>query len=205
MIDPVISHLGQYLRLLDELQLDLKAVLMSDLRNHDMAVLTQLQAETGCDVWLAQPETFDGPDKELEDGGLVMVGALDISVVHTPGHTQDSFSFHVDAGGQGLIFTGNTLLIRGCGRTDLPSSDAGQLFDSLHEKLLFLPNETIVCPGSDDKGWTVSSIGEEKQHNPCLQITDRQAFIDFRHDLDKTQSSCIDIESPASSDGGKPH
>ncbi len=203
IIDPVLGQVEQYIRLLDELDLNLKAALDTHVHADHITALGRLRELTHCETWLGNAGDVDCSDNPLDDGGLVMVGDIDISVVYTPGHTNDSYSFHVDAGGQGLIFTGDTLFIRGTGRTDFQNGDAGQLYDSLHEKLLLLPNDTIVCPGHDYKGWTVSTIGEEKKHNPRLQIKDRNEFIEFMANLNLPDPKYMDVAVPTNQSCGK--
>lgn len=179
LIDPVLNNVNQYLQLMNELGLTLKAALDTHSHESRKTALYTLHEQTQCAIWAGNKVDANGVNKGLEDGGLVMVGAIDISVVYTPGHTQDSYSFHVSADGNGLLFSGDTLLIRGVGDVTASSSDAGKLFDSLHSKLLFLPGHTILCPGHDYSGNTVSNIAEERAHNPCLQLSERADFIEY--------------------------
>lgn len=179
LIDPVFTNIDHYLQLMNELGLTLKAVLGTRSDKKLEIALSALHKRTQCLVSAGNKTDASGINEGLEDGGLVMIGALDISVVYTPGHTKDSYCFHVSVDGNGLLFSGDTLLIRGVGDMRTSNSDAGQLFDSLHSKLLFLPGHTILCPGHDYQGNTVSNMAEESAHNPCLQVKERVDFIQF--------------------------
>ena len=133
----------------------------------------------------------------LEDGKLIQVGNIAIKVLFTPGHTNDSFSFIVEDDGQTYLFSGDTLLIRGTGRTDFQSGSPDELYDSLHEKLLTLPDNTLVYPGHDYKGWTVSTIGEEKHANPRLEPATKEAFTELMNNLDLPDPKMMDVAVPA--------
>jgi len=203
IIDPVKTQMPYYLQLLQELDLNLIAALDTHVHADHISALSDLREVTGCKTWLGLEGEVSCADHFLEDGGLVMVGDIDISVIATPGHTNNSFCFHVDADGNGLLFSGDTLLIRGTGRTDFQSGSAADLYESLHSKLMLLPDHTILCPGHDYKGWTVSSIGEERKHNPRLQINDKQAFIAYMDNLDLPDPKFMDVAVPANEHCGK--
>lgn len=203
LIDPVVGNIEQYTQLMQELGLSLKAALDTHVHADHITALGKLRELTKCETWVGNKGDVDCADNGLEDGGLVMIGDIDISVIYTPGHTNDSYSFHVSADGNGLLFSGDTLFIRGTGRTDFQHGDAGQLYDSLHEKLMLLPDHTIVCPGHDYKGNTVSTVGEERAHNPRLQIKQRDEFITFMANLDLPNPKYMDVAVPANLACGK--
>ncbi|MCK5880640.1 MAG: MBL fold metallo-hydrolase [Sinobacterium sp.] len=203
IIDPVVGNVDHYLQLIKELGLTLKVALDTHVHADHITALGKLRELTQCATRVGNKGDVDCADDGLEDGGLVMIGDIDISVIYTPGHTNDSYCFHVSSEGNGLIFSGDTLLIRGNGRTDFQNGDAGQLFDSLHSKLMLLPDSTIVCPGHDYKGNTVSSIGEERLHNPRLQIKERADFIEFMGNLKLANPKYMDVAVPANLACGK--
>ncbi|MCK9992678.1 MAG: sulfur dioxygenase, partial [Alphaproteobacteria bacterium] len=120
--------------------------------------------------------------------------------LYTPGHTDESYSFLMDD----RVFTGDTLLIRGTGRTDFQNGDARAQYDSLFNKLLKLPDETLVYPGHDYKGWTVSTIGEEKRYNPRLQVSSVEAYVNIMNDLKLPNPKYMDVAVPANLACGQP-
>lgn len=203
LIDPVLSRVDQYIQLMSELNLELKSALDTHVHADHITALGKLRELTDCQTWVGNMGEIACATNALEDGGLVMIGDIDISVIYTPGHTSDSYSFHVSSDGNGLLFSGDTLLIRGTGRTDFQNGDAGLLYKSLHEKILLLPENTIVCPGHDYNGNTVSTIGEEKNHNPRLAIANRDEFIEFMSNLKLANPKFMDVAVPANLACGK--
>ena len=203
IIDPVLGQVDLYIQLLKELDLNLVAALDTHVHADHITALGKLRELSECKTWVGNTDEIACADHALEDGGLVLVGDIDISVIYTPGHTSDSYSFHVAADGNGLLFSGDTLLIRGTGRTDFQNGSAATLYESIHNKLLLLPDNTIICPGHDYKGWTVSTIGEEKAHNPRLQIKDKQAFIEHMDNLNLPNPKFMDVAVPANLACGK--
>jgi glyoxylase-like metal-dependent hydrolase (beta-lactamase superfamily II) len=117
--------------------------------------------------------------------------------MYTPGHTDDSYSFYLKANGVGRVFTGDTLLIRGTGRTDFQNGNASDQYRSLFNRLLKLPDETWVYPAHDYKGWTISTIAEEKTHNPRLQVADEQAYVQLMGSLNLPSPALMDVAVPA--------
>jgi glyoxylase-like metal-dependent hydrolase (beta-lactamase superfamily II) len=132
-------------------------------------------------------------DVPLQPGEVVRVGELTITALATPGHTDDGMSFVVP----GHVFTGDTLLIRGCGRSDFQNGDAGQLHDSITRQLFALPDETVVLPGHDYRGMTTSTIGEERRHNPRLAGQTREQFITLMGELRLAPPRRLDEAVPA--------
>jgi sulfur dioxygenase len=204
LIDPVDTELSLYSRLLEEL--DLKLVLALDTHVHadHVTALGLLREKTGCATMVGSEGEVDCASAGLEDGQLLEVGDIVIRVLFTPGHTNDSFSFIVADDGATYLFSGDTLLIRGTGRTDFQNGSAADLYDSLHNKLLTLPDETLVYPGHDYKGWTVSTIGEEKINNPRLEPPTKDAFIELMDNLDLPNPKMMDVAVPANRACGMP-
>ncbi len=138
------------------------------------------------------------PDQKVGQGDVLEIGDIRIHVLETPGHTNTCLSFH--AGDK--VFTGDALLIRGCGRTDFQSGSAARLYDSITQRLFSLPDETLVYPGHDYNGFTISTIGEEKRCNPRLALS-RQDFIDHMNSLKLPNPRRMDVAVPANLACGK--
>jgi len=202
LIDPVDVHHDMYLRLLMELGLKLTVALDTHVHADHVTALGLLRESTGCATMVGFEGEVDCASEGLEDGKIINVGAVAINVIFTPGHTDDSFCFLVKDGDQNYLFTGDTLFIRGTGRTDFQNGDAGQLYDSLHQKVLTLPGNTLVYPGHDYKGWTVSTIGEELRANPRLEPETRDAFIELMDNLDLPDPKMMDVAVPANRECG---
>lgn len=138
--------------------------------------------------------------RAFSEGDMLKTYGVRIEALYTPGHTDDSYSFAM----KDRVFIGDTLLIRGTGRTDLQNGDAGAQYDSLFGKRLTLPEDTLVYPAHDYAGQTRSSIGEEKWHNPRLQAKSRKAYIDQMNALDLDPPRLIDVAVPANRACGLP-
>lgn len=195
LIDPVIEQVPRYLQLLNELQLTLIAALDTHVHADHVTALGTLRQHTHCQTYVGNPGEVTCADHALQDGMQLNIGSLTIQVLFTPGHTDDSYCFYLAQ--QGLLFTGDTLLIRGTGRTDFQNGNPQQLYHSLHQVLLQLPPETQVYPGHDYKGWTQSTLAEEKQHNPRLQFNTVETFSDHMNNLNLPSPKLMDIAVPA--------
>jgi glyoxylase-like metal-dependent hydrolase (beta-lactamase superfamily II) len=197
LIDPVDTELELYLRLLKELDLRLVTALDTHVHADHITALGMLRERTDCITMVG----FDGEvgcaSEGLEDGKVIKVGNIVIDVLYTPGHTDDSFSFVVRDGATTYLFSGDTLLIRGTGRTDFQNGDPSQLYASLHQRLLLFPDDTRVYPAHDYKGWTVSTIGEEKRANPRLEPATEAAFIELMNNLNLPNPKMMDVAVPA--------
>jgi glyoxylase-like metal-dependent hydrolase (beta-lactamase superfamily II)/rhodanese-related sulfurtransferase len=138
-------------------------------------------------------------DLHVEDGHTLPLGNLRLTILHVPGHTRDSMAVHIDD----RVFTGDTLLIGGTGRSDLPSGDPDQLYDSLFGKLLSLPDETLVFPAHDYKGREHSTIGDERANNPRLQKTGRKEFVELMNGLNLAAPTHLTEALRTNMSGGK--
>jgi glyoxylase-like metal-dependent hydrolase (beta-lactamase superfamily II) len=196
-IDAVKSELDNYLKLLTELDLKLVCVLDTHTHADHITAAGALRTVTGALTLLGEQADSFCVSKALHDGDKINVGNITINALHTPGHTSDSYSFILEDQHQTYAFTGDTLLIRGTGRTDFQNGNAAQQFQSLKEKLLTLPNNTWVYPGHDYKGWTCSTIGEEKAHNPRLQVEDVNAYVALMSNLKLPNPTLMDVAVPA--------
>ena len=193
LIDPVLENTGQYVRLIEEL--DLKLVLAVDTHIHadHVTALGALRDRTGCATTMGDMTRAECVSIQFREGEKLQVDNLHLDILYTPGHTDDSYSLLLPD----RVFTGDTLLIRGTGRTDFQNGDPAAQFDSLFGKLLRLPGDTRVYPAHDYKGMTVSTIGEEKLHNPRLQVSSKQAYIDQMNALELDDPLLMDIAVPA--------
>ena len=135
--------------------------------------------------------------EHVHDGDLINVDGVKLGALYTPGHTDESFSFVLTPSQPQAVFTGDVLLIRGTGRTDFQNGDAGKSWDSIFDKLFRLPDDTLIYPAHDYKGWTVSSIGEEKRHNPRLANTTRAQYIELMNGLVLSNPKLMDVAIPA--------
>lgn len=178
LIDPVMERIDRDLRLLEELNLKLKYTLDTHVHADHITGSGLLREETGCQTAVAASNHVECIDSELEDGEILNLSALGVKVIATPGHTDGCLSFLIE----NCLFTGDSLFIRGSGRTDFQNGDAGTLYDSVIGRLFTLPDDTWVFPGHDYKGQTRSTIAEEKLFNPRFTLT-REAFIEHMKNL----------------------
>ena len=197
LIDPVKTELMGYLNLLADLDLKLISVLDTHTHADHITAAGALRAETGAVTLLGEQANSFCVSRALHNGDQIAVGKLSIKALHTPGHTDDSYCFILEDKGQTYAFTGDTLLIRGTGRTDFQNGSAAEQYASLFEHLLKLPDNAWVYPGHDYKGWTVSTIAEEKAHNPRLQVKDLAAYVDLMDNLKLPSPKQMDIAVPA--------
>jgi len=199
LIDPVLEQVERDLRMVSELGLKLTRVLETHVHADHVTGAGKLRELTGARV-AASPSGAPCVDEQVKDGDVLALGGLRVEVIATPGHTDDSLSFRVG----NKLFTGDALLIRSCGRTDFQNGNAGQLYDTITGKLFTLPEETEVYPGHDYAGLTMSTIGEEKRHNPRLAGRSREWFIEFMNSRKLAPPKKLDIAVPANRACGKP-
>ena len=197
LIDTVKTELDMYLTLLTELDLKLTCVLDTHTHADHITAAGALRTETGALTLLGEQAHSFCVSQALHDGDQIAVGQLKIKALHTPGHTDDSYSFILEDKGQTYAFTGDTLLIRGTGRTDFQNGNAAEQYQSLFDHLLKLPDNTWVYPGHDYKGWTVSTIGEEKANNPRLQVKDLTEYVTLMNNLKLPNPKLMDTAVPA--------
>ncbi|MGB5199873.1 MAG: MBL fold metallo-hydrolase [Sedimenticolaceae bacterium] len=193
LVDPVQENTDRYVQLVREL--DLRLVLAVDTHIHadHITGLGQLREQTRCVTAMGEMTKAECLSARFGDNEQLTLDGVDIRAIYTPGHTDDSYSFLLPD----RVLTGDTLLIRGTGRTDFQNGDAGAQYDSLFGRLLTLPDETLVYPAHDYNGMASSTIGEEKRHNPRLQVADRAAYIDLMNGLVLSNPKMMDIAVPA--------
>lgn len=195
LIDPVIANTDSYLSLVQQLSLTLKLCVDTHTHADHITALGALRERTGCITMMGEQAMADCVSQSFAHLDQIEVGSIKLQVLYTPGHTDDSYSFYVpDAA---MLFTGDTLLIRGTGRTDFQNGDALAQYHSLHELLLKLPEHTEVYPAHDYKGWSKSSIREERQHNPRLQVSSAEDYAAIMAALKLPNPKLMDIAVPA--------
>lgn len=193
LIDPVKEDVARYLQLVEELELRLVFALDTHVHADHVTGLGELRLATGCATIMGAQSRAECVSRTVTDGELIRVDGLELRALYTPGHTDDSYSFLAED----RVFTGDTLLIRGTGRTDFQNGDPRAQYQSLFGKLLRLPDETLVYPAHDYKGWTVSTIGEEKAHNPRLQVSTEREYVDLMRSLKLPSPRLMDVAVPA--------
>jgi sulfur dioxygenase len=198
LIDPVREQIDRDLQIVRELGLRLVYVLETHVHADHITAAGPLRERTGATT-CASSAGAPCIDRPLLHGDALRIGDVEITVLATPGHTNDSLSFYVP----GAVFTGDSLLIHGCGRTDFQAGDAGTLYDSITKTLFALPPDTLVYPGHDYRGRTVSTIDEERRFNPRLAHTSRIEFISLMNALKLPPPRRIDDAVPANRACGK--
>lgn len=202
IIDPVERHVERDLKHLERLGVQLVYVLETHAHADHVTSAGKLRALTGAQAAVPSGCGIAPAEVQLNDGDIVRFGAHDqIAVLHTPGHTAGSVSYLW----RDNLFTGDTLLIDGCGRTDFQSGSAQALYDSVTDKLFTLPDATRVWPGHDYKGQSVSTIGWEKRHNARLANRSKDDFCALMATLNLPKPRLIDIAVPANQNLGLPH
>jgi sulfur dioxygenase len=193
IIDPVLEKVDRYIQLVDELDLKLVKAVDTHLHADHITGLGALRDRTHCVTVMGESSKVDVVSMRLADGDKLTIEGVSLDVLYTPGHTDDSYSFVM----RDRVFTGDTLLIRGTGRTDFQNGDPRAQFDSIFNKLLRLPDETMIFPAHDYKGETVSTIAEEKAFNPRLQVTSVDQYAELMNNLKLPNPKMMDVAVPA--------
>ena len=180
IIDPVIENVNQYVELLKELDLNLVKVIDTHIHADHVTGASKLKDITKCTTIMGDHTPADTVEIKVKDDDYINLDNLKIRAMYTPGHTSDSYSFLMD----NYLFSGDTLLINGTGRTDFQNGNAKDSYNSIFNKLLKLPEETLLYPAHDYKGEKVSSIGKEKKNNPRLQVDSVEQYIEIMNNLD---------------------
>ncbi len=193
IIDPVLEKVDRYLQLMRELDLKLVKAVDTHLHADHITGLGALRDRTQCITVMGEQSQVDVVSMRLADGDKLTIEGIKLDVVYTPGHTDDSYSFVMPD----RVFTGDTLLIRGTGRTDFQNGDARMQYESIFNRLLKLPDETLVYPAHDYKGDTVSTIAEERAYNPRLQVRSPEEYIALMANLNLSNPKMMDVAVPA--------
>src|ERR1700755_1534284 len=195
ILDPVLEKVDRYCQLLRELDLKLVKAVDTHLHADHVTGLGELRDRTHCMTVMGDQTKADVVAMRVADGDKVTIEGLSLDVMYTPGHTDDSYSYLMGD----RVFTGDTLLIRGTGRTDFQNGSSRAQYDSIFNRLLKLPAEKLVFPAHDYKGDTVSTIGEEKRHNPRLQVKSIDEYIELMSNLKLPNPKMMDVAVPANS------
>jgi sulfur dioxygenase len=193
IIDPVLEKVDRYVQLLRELDLRLVKAVDTHLHADHITGLGALRDRTHCITVMGDKSRVDVVSMRVADGDRLLIEGVELEVLYTPGHTDDSYSFRMEE----RVFTGDTLLIRGTGRTDFQNGDARAQYESIFGRLLRLPDETLVYPAHDYKGDTVSTIGEERRWNPRLQVKSVDEYVELMHSLKLPNPKMMDVAVPA--------
>jgi len=193
IIDPVIEKVERYLQIIKELDLKLVKAVDTHLHADHITGLGALRDRTQCITVMGEHSMVDVVSMRLAEGDKLTIEGVALDVLYTPGHTDDSYSFLM----RDCVFTGDTLLIRGTGRTDFQNGDARAQYDSIFNKLLKLPDDTLIYPGHDYKGETVSTIAEEKRFNPRLQVKSVDEYVEIMGRLNLPNPKMMDVAVPA--------
>ena len=197
IIDPVIENTDEYIKILKNLDLKLVKVIDTHIHADHISGLNELNKRTKCSKIMGEKSKSEVLDIRVKDNEKIKIENIELISMHTPGHTDCSYSFLM----KDRVFTGDTLLINGTGRTDFQNGNAEDQYDSLFNKLLKLPEKTLVYPAHDYKGNTVSSIGEQKKNNPRLQVDSAEQYAEIMNNLNLTNPKMMDIAVPANISG----
>ncbi|WP_072621255.1 MBL fold metallo-hydrolase [Spirulina major] len=200
LVDPVIEQVDRDEQLLTELGLTLRYCLETHIHADHITGTGTLRDRTGCSGVAPRKSGIICADVPCDHGDRFTIGDITVTAIATPGHTNCDMSYLIN---DTHLLTGDSLFIRGCGRTDFQSGDAGQLYDSITQHLFTLPDHVLVYPGHDYRGQTVSTIGEEKQHNPRLAGQSRDQFITLMSGLDLPNPKKIMEAVPANQHCGQ--
>jgi sulfur dioxygenase len=189
IIDPVLENVDQYINLLKDLDLKLVKVIDTHIHADHITGASKLNEETNCSTIMGERSPADSVQIKVKNDEIINVDNLKIRTIYTPGHTSDSYSFLLN----NHLFSGDTLLINGTGRTDFQNGSAKDSYDSIFNKLLKLPEETLLYPAHDYNGENVSSIGKEKALNPRLQIKSINEYVEIMNNLNLPKPNLMDL------------
>tara|TARA_B100001996_G_scaffold261848_1_gene204036 strand:- start:382 stop:1065 length:684 start_codon:yes stop_codon:yes gene_type:complete len=189
IIDPVLENVEDYIGLLKELDLKLVKVIDTHIHADHITGASKLKQATNCITIMGEHTPADTVEIKVKDNEIIDIDSLKIKSIYTPGHTSDSYSFILD----NYLFTGDTLLINGTGRTDFQNGNSKDAYNSLFNNLLKLPEETLIYPGHDYNGKFSSTIGNEKKFNPRLQVKSVDEYVDIMSKLNLAKPKLIDI------------
>ena len=192
IIDPVLENIDVYIDSLNELDLKLVKVIDTHIHADHITGASQLNKKTNCCTIMGEHTPAESVQIKVKEDEMVEIDELKIRAIYTPGHTSDSYSFLMN----NMLFSGDTLLINGTGRTDFQNGDAKDAYHSIFSKLLKLPEETILYPGHDYNGKTMSTIGNEKKFNPRLQVNSENEYEEIMNNLNLPKPKLMDINVP---------
>ena len=197
IIDPVIEHSDEYSTILNNLDLKLVKVIDTHIHADHISALNELNKRTNCIRVMGEKSKSEVIDLRIKDGEKIKVEEVELQAIYTPGHTDCSYSFLMND----RVFTGDTLLINGSGRTDFQNGNAYDGYDSIFNKLLKLPEKTLVFPAHDYNGKKFSTIENEKNNNPRLQVSSKEEYADIMNNLNLANPKMMDVAVPANVKG----
>jgi len=197
VIDPVIEHTNEYIKILEKLDLKLVKVIDTHIHADHITGLNELQKRTNCTRVMGEKSKSEVIDLKVKDEEKINIESIELKAIYTPGHTDCSYSYLMND----RVFTGDTLLINGTGRTDFQNGNSYDAYDSLFNKLLKLPEKTLVYPAHDYNGKKYSTIESEKNNNPRLQVNSKEQYAEIMNNLKLANPKMIDIAVPANLKG----
>ena len=197
IIDPVIEHTEEYIEVLKNLELKLVKVIDTHIHADHITGLNELNKRTNCIRIMGEKSKSEVVDVRLKDNEKIKVESIELETIYTPGHTDCSYSYLMND----RVFTGDTLLINGTGRTDFQNGSSYDAYDSLFNKLLKLPEKTLVFPAHDYNGKKNSTIENEKNNNPRLQVSSKEEYAEIMNNLNLANPKMIDVAVPANLKG----
>ena len=189
IIDPVLENVETYIHLLKELDLKLVKVIDTHIHADHITGASRLKDQTNCTTIMGEQTPANAVDLKVKDEEIIKLDQIEIKALYTPGHTSDSFSFLMND----YLFSGDTLLINGTGRTDFQNGSAKDAYNSIFNKLLKLPEKTLLYPAHDYNGEKVSSIGKEKKFNPRLQVSSENEYVEIMNNLNLPEPKMMDV------------
>ena len=197
IIDPVIEHSDEYSTILKNLDLKLVKVIDTHIHADHITGLNELSKRTSCTKIMGDNSKSEVVDLRVKEDENVKIDNINLKVMYTPGHTDCSYSYLMND----RVFTGDTLLINGTGRTDFQNGNARQQYDSIFNKLLKLPENTMVYPAHDYNGKKHSTIGSERNNNPRLQVNSVDQYVEIMNNLKLANPKMMDVAVPANLKG----
>ena len=197
IIDPVLEHTDQYINFLNKLELKLVKVIDTHIHADHITGLNELSERTSCTKIMGENSKSEVVDLRVKEDEKVKIDNINLKVMYTPGHTDCSYSYLMND----RVFTGDTLLINGTGRTDFQNGNARQQYDSIFNKLLKLPENTMVFPAHDYNGKKHSTIGSERKNNPRLQVNSVDQHVEIMNNLKLANPKMMDVAVPANLKG----
>jgi len=197
IIDPVIEHTNEYLKILEKLKLKLVKVIDTHIHADHITALNELNKRTSCTRIMGENSKSEVIDIKVKDNEKINIENIELKAMYTPGHTDCSYSYFM----KDRVFTGDTLLINGTGRTDFQNGSSFDAFDSLFNKLLKLPEKTLVYPAHDYNGKKFSTIETERNNNPRLQVSSKEEYAEIMENLKLANPKMMDVAVPANVKG----
>ena len=197
IIDPVIEHTNEYLKIMEKLKLKLVKVIDTHIHADHITALNELNKRTSCTRIMGENSKSEVIDIKIKDNENINIENIELKAMYTPGHTDCSYSYLMND----RVFTGDTLLINGTGRTDFQNGSSHDAYESLFNKLLKLPENTLVYPAHDYNGKKFSTIENEKKNNPRLQVNSKEEYAEIMENLKLSNPKMMDVAVPANLKG----